>query len=328
MQVQGIRNTNPNVNFESKRRNNAEEIEAFVNMDDSQLKYCAYLNNQNKKEDRKKANAVNRLFYAIPIIDTLASGALIQKATNPVVLTEEGLIGPPLSKKILIDQPLSTRAMSASYAGAKWAGALGIIGAYGLAKKALVSNSKHLQHFEQTNPVASFMIDVGILITGLAAGQNALEKKFVKSLNNNPEKTLPKLEKIGKFFAKLDDTKFAKKTMPKIQKSLTNFVDNSPKLAKAGRFALANSVWILFGAGLLKTVHNSVQKSKRIEKDYQKLKETQLVAAKYIADEMAYENEILKQAPKAPAKAPKTESAKAQPAEKIEQPQAVKSAEE
>lgn len=280
MQVQGIK---ANTNFEAKRRNNVEDIETLVNLDDSQLRYIAQLNNQNSKKNKQDAKKANALFWAIPIVDTIASGVLFAKTSRIDKQTT----------KELIKTPLSSRAAVATGAGARWAGALGVIGIYSVAKKALVSNSKHLQYFEQNNPMASFLIDMGVLFTALTAGQRLLEKKLSKSFETSPEKTVDKLSKIGQKFTKLDETKFAKNTFPKIQKSLTNFVEKTPKLAKAGRFALANSVWILLGAGLLSSAHNSVKKSRRIEENYNQLKQTQFEAAKFLAARRELESEIL-----------------------------------
>lgn len=302
MQIQGIKT---NTNFEAKRRNNVEDIETLVNLDDSQLRYIAQLNNQNTKKNKRDAKKANAMFWAIPIVDTIASGVLFAKTSR---------IDKELTKE-LIKTPLSLRALETTGVGARWAGALGIIGVYSLAKKSLVSNSKHLQYFEKNNPMASFLIDMGVLFTALISGERLLAKKLGKSFKEAPEKTINNINNVYKKFAKLDETKFAKNTFPKIQKSLTNFVEKTPKLAKAGRFALANSVWILLGAGLLSSAHNSVKKSRRIENDYNQLKQTQFEAAKFLAAKRELESEIL--AERTAAK-PKIKAEKAKPIEETD----------
>lgn len=313
MQVQAIKS---NTNFEAKRRNNTDDIETFVSLDDSQLRYCAYMNNNDPRENRRDAKKANALFLAIPIVDTIASAVLVQKRTNPVVLTKQSLeaINPIRSRKLLAKAPLSLRAGAAAEAGLFWAGALTLIGLYNVIKKGLTANSKSAKNFERTNPVTSFVVDMGIIFAGFIGINHLLAKSTVKSLNENPGRLITKWKNIQSEFLKLDKTNFAKKTMPKIQKSLTNFINNSPKLAKAGRFALANSVWILFGAMILNSMHNSTKKNRRIENDYQQLKQTQLEAAKFLAAKRDLENDILAQ--KAAAKVKnKPEPKKTKPVE-------------
>lgn len=273
MQIQTVNNTQSGVNFQSKN-NKIESASAFVNMDDAQVKELAYVMSYEQQHHKKKHhnNALNSLFYAIPIVDTLAAGVLTVKTSH---------IAPSQAAE-LRNAPMSARLFSAGRTAGGWAVALGVIGIYNVIKKAFVSNSKSAHHFQKDNPVASFIVDMGIIFAGFigaAKGINKLAQRFPKATSELKAKAINVLEKS-------DKTNFNKKVLPELAKSVDNLAKRMPAAAKASRYTLANSVWILFGLGLLKMGHDQNKErhhfEKNVHKNFKEIKKAQLEVSKHL----------------------------------------------
>lgn len=278
MQIQAINNSTSEANFKSRRSDAIDEATAFVNMNDAQLRVYAELASRNPKQDKKDAKSINKIFWAMPVIDTLASALLVAKTSR---VDADGV-------KRLIKNPLSIRAKGAALQAADWGLIIGAVGVFNLLKKGFNKKSEKAEHFEKRRPVASFVMDV----MGIFAGLIGVGYLANKAINKNPEKYNKIMDTIDDKFLKLDDTKFAQKQFPKIQKFMTDMVEKTPKLAKAGRFALANSVWILLGLGLAKMLSQSNKQNDRIQKNYEILKQKQLEVAKYITNEARCERDM------------------------------------
>lgn len=267
MQVQLVGNQNSNAGFGSKKQ--IEKASAFVNMDDSQLKSLAYETSINKKEEKKQQNSLIRTFCAIPIVDTIAKGILAGKNID-----------------------LSTRAMASGKAAGSWALTLGAIGLYDVAKKAITSNSKTLQTFQQDNPIASLVVDLGLIFGGFAAGTKGWNKLKAGIAEKYPEK----IAKIKtEIFDMIDSSKLNKEILPKVSERAAAFAEKMPKLAKGGKIALANSMFILLGIALVKMIKHTSDTRKKIEHNYETLKNNQLEVAKYVANTMSVERDVLAQ---------------------------------
>lgn len=79
---------------------------------------------------------------------------------------------------------------------------------------------------------------------------------------------------------KIDKGEFNRKTLPKWTESFAKFEEKSPILAKTGKFALANSMWILLGAAFAQMFVHSSRKQNSVEQNYYMLKTTQTDTAK------------------------------------------------
>lgn len=276
MQIHPLENTNSNLKFGSKHKH--ERASAFMNMDDSQLKEIAYLKSIDKKEEKKQQNSLMRLFYALPIVETISSGILVDRSSK---LTKD-------SYKALKYSPLSTRAEAAAKTAASWGFILAAVGLFNATKKALGKKSSETKGYEQEHPIGSLILDMGTILGGIILGNFALHK-FA------PEQMKEFKTKFKNMFAKLDDTKFNKENLPKIVKDVSKSAKKAPRLAKAGRFALVNSLWIFLGAILLKSFNYAHNQNEKIEQNYQELKQQQFETAKYLANEVGAERDILAQ---------------------------------
>lgn len=304
MQLQAVNNTKSNVNFQSKN-NNIESASAFVNMDDSKVKELAYVMSYEQQRHHKKHhnNALNSMFYAIPIVDTLASGIMVAKSPfarkHLFKLMNNNRLQFPSDVESafnnLKNAGLKNRMKAMGSTAKTWAVLLGIIGIYNLAKNAIVSSSKPLKHFQQDNPVASFIVDMGLIIAGFMAGSRGLatlENKFPKAVKEFDAKS-------NKFLSKLNKTKLNTKVLPKMVENADKFAQRMPNVVKAGRFALLNSVWILFGLGLVKMGYDQHKERKNFEKNvhknFKEIKKAQLAVAKQINNVLAVEKNISEQ---------------------------------
>lgn len=287
MQLQAVNSNKSDFNFQSKNKN-IEGASAFVNMDDSQVKELAYVMSYEQQHHKKKRhhNSLNSLFYAIPVVDTLAAGILALKTSRVT----------PSQAAELRKVPMSSRLAATGLAAGGWAVALGVIGAYNIVKKAFISNSKSAQHFQKNNPVESFIVDMGVIFAGFIAaskGIGKLIKHFPKAAGEFEAKAVNVLEKA-------DKSSFNNKILPKLAKGAENFAKRMPAAAKASRYVLANSVWILFGLGLLKMGHDQNKERKNFEKNvhknFKEIKKAQLEVAKHLNNVLAVEKNVLAQA--------------------------------
>lgn len=261
MQTQAIGVSN--VKFKGISR---EQAEAFVNMDNSQLRYLAEVKSYNKQEEKRNQQSLTKLFYGIPVVSSLAGG-------------------------ILYPGTLGAKTMKAVGQAGEWAGVIAAIGAYGLAKNAVVSSSPTLQDFEQRNPVLSLIADVGIISTGYYFGIKGLNK----IMDKHPKPFINLFEKMIKTADDIDKTKFAKNNWPKITKWFSEMADKAPWAAKAGKFALINSVFIMLGIALVKGIKHSDDRRKKVENNYKELKKAQFETSKYLVNRLAVERDILAQ---------------------------------
>lgn len=279
MQVQSVQSINSNVGFKSS--DDLEKASVFVNMNDAQLRKLAVKLGHNKKEQNEKnKRAITATFWSIPIVDTIANGVLAKNA----LITEGKEVA-----AVLVDKatPLSIKAHAALKTAGMWGLVIGAFGLYKSIKHAVAPESDNPKNRRLHNPIGSILIDIGVLLGGItliSAGiRNIIEgcpEKFDKMKNNY----INKLEK-------LDKTDLNTKTLPELRK----FAEKSPGIAAAGRFLLANSIWIILGAGIYKVFNNAIEERRKIDRTYRELKVCQGEAAKVLVNTLGVERDVLAQ---------------------------------
>lgn len=287
MQVQSV-NIKSNIGFKAQQ-NIIDTASLFVNMDDDQLRYLAYHSDNSKKRDERAQKHFIKTLIAIPIADTIASGILVEKK----VATNSGAF---VAKRLLNEKaPLTQRLESAGRAGATWGGIILIASAYNKIKHAMVSKDSPLGQFEQNHPFLSFFGDIAAIGIGFGTalfGISKLKDKIIKKL---PKTSNSLTEDITRAYNWLDNTQINKKVIPAFEEGIEKLADRTPFLAKTGEFALANSVWILFGIGLLRFFKHEKNESARFDKNYNALKDMQSQTAKHLVNELSVERDVLAQ---------------------------------
>jgi len=276
-----------------KKRDNAsftssqadlKKATAFVNMNDRQLRDLAYVSSYDQKEQKKQRNSVRNIFFAIPVVDTLANGMLAKKPVLKRLNADTFLL------KGFKRAPLSLKALTMGISASKWGGILLGLGVYNKVKNEVVSKTPALRNFEQNNPGMGFIADIGILLGGYALAAKGLNKLSSKALNMAAEespkgiakiiqKTFTSLEKVASW---LDKTKLNKKILPSMGIAAKNLAEKAPRLSKTGTFALANVVWVMAGLGILKSMHNEKKNHDKVAATYDQLKDAQLKTAKHL----------------------------------------------
>lgn len=288
MQIQSIERNK--VNFQS-RNNNLEKASAFVNMDDSAIQEVAYQISYDKKNSKKQKNTMLKMFFAIPIVDTLASGILVGKSPLGKNFIAKTNLDSETATDILRNASLKNRIKAAGSTAKGWALVLGLIGAYSVVKNAVVSQSDSAQNFERKNPLGSFLLDLGILIAGVFAGSKGISKLKEKFPNAGKEINT----KADKMLNKLNKTKFNKSILPTLSEGAAQFAEKMPGLAKATRFTIANSMWIILIGGLAKLGLRTNRNKQRAERTYVELKKAQVETAKHLTNALQVERDILAQ---------------------------------
>lgn len=281
MQVQSIANTKSDINFKSATA--IDKATAFVNMDDHQLRMISYVSGRDKKQEKKNRHSLLRTFYAIPIVDTIASAVLVKKSSK---LSDEAIAALRKTK-------LSTRLAHAAGTAGFWAISLSAIELFTIAKKSVQRNSPGMKKFDRENPVTSLLTDLTAILAGGTLALIGLDKLANKSLKKHPERADEAERTITQTRRLINESKFSKETLPRLVEEVTKFAQKHPTLAKTGRFALANSVWILFGVGFLKMVGQAKNDRDRVETNYKNIKQTQLNVAKRLVNDLNHEKRLL-----------------------------------
>ena len=280
MQVQSV-NPKSNVNFNSAEVNN--KATAFVNMSDSQLRLAACVSGRDKKQEKKNKNSLLRTLYAIPVIDTIASAVLVNKSSK---LSDEAVTA-------LRKTRLTTRINRAAGTAAFWAISLSAIELYNVVKKSIEAKSPTLRKIDKENPATSFLLDITAILGGGSLAIAGLNKLTKNLKTKHPDQYDAVNKYIRKARVLVHKSKFNKEVLPKLAESAANFAEKFPTAAKASRWALANSVLILFGIGIGKVFAQSKNERNRIESNYRNLKETQLQVSKQLINNLHNEKKSL-----------------------------------
>lgn len=292
MQINAILSAKSNIQFQSKA--DLDKTAEFVNMSDSQLRHIAYTQ-QDKREDKRAHRNIAATFLAMPIVDSIASGVLAKEKTGELhLITPFGI-----SKTDIIEPAkMSTRYSRTAITAAGWAFAIGMIGIYSAIKHQVVKNSPSAQQFEQDHPVWSFARDLGLIICACALGALGLNKLAEKAGKKYPKSAKELGESLENYFKKVDNRKFNQETLPRWVEGFAKFEKNVPFLAKTGKFALANSIWLLLGAAIAQMFVHAGKKNNNFEQRYQFLKMAQLEAAKNLIKVKTSENAHIEQTEK------------------------------
>lgn len=271
----GKRDSNPN--FSSQ--DGCKRAAAFVNLDNRQLQDLAYVMSYDKKEQKKQQNSVKHIFYAIPVVDTLAGGILTNGYLKPLVKQnalelKEGI-------------RLSGKTLSMASTALHWSKIIVGIGVYNKIKKAIVSRSPALQNFEQNNPGTGFLADIGMIFGGYVLIQKGLNKVLEKVKTAHPKEARMAdtrlMKKLKGIIDWLDKTKINKNVLPKLTEGVTTLGQKAPWLIKASKTVLAHSVYIMAGLGILKMISNSHHNQRKVEAKFYELKEAQAKTAKHLS---------------------------------------------
>jgi len=280
MQVQSV-NQKSNVNFQSD--SNTAKAAAFVNLDDSQLRIISHVSGRNKKKEQRDRNSLLRTLYAIPVVDTIASAVLVSKNTK---LTDEAVAALRKTK-------LSTRVKIAARTAGFWAVSLTAIELYNITKRAIQSKSPTMKKIDRENPATSFLLDLTAILGGGALAASAIDKYTKNAKANHPEKFADFDKNLRKAKLLMNRSKFNQETLPKLAEKMAKFAETNPWGAKTARLALAHSVLIIFGIGILKMFGQAKSERSRVEQNYRNLKETQLKVSKHLISNLTEEKKEL-----------------------------------
>ena len=272
MQVQSIGNSESNVGFKS--RNKMEQAEVIVNLNDSQVKSLAYAKSVDKNKEKKNRRTVVGLFYAMPVVDTIVKGIVAGT-------------GEPFSKGIT----LSKRLGAMGGAAITWGIIMSVIAGY----RALKKSDPDLKKIQKKHPIASAFGDVGAMVGGTLFAIMGLDKIAQKITEKNPEALVDAESSIAKLAKNINQSKFATRTLPIITEGFEKFANKATLPAKATGFALRNSLWILLGISLYKSISHANDRNKKIRANYHEMKNEQVNAAKYLINKSNVERDILKQ---------------------------------
>lgn len=276
MQVQSVQSVKSNIGFKSNE--NFEKAEAFVNMNDEQLKRLAFRIGYNRKEEKEKnKKTLQRTFWAIPVVDIIANGALAKNA----LITEDANVA-----ALFIDKatPLSTKANAAIRTAGTWGLILAVYGIYRAARQSFVQQNS--QDDRQKNPIASLFMDVAVIMGGLVLASMGMKSVMAQ----NPEKTDKMLEKYNNWLKKFDKSEVNTKVLPEIER----LAKESPRLAAVGKVALAFSTWIVLGLGLYKVYENSMEQRRKVDRTYRELKTAQTKTAALLTKVLSKKENIVK----------------------------------
>lgn len=270
MQILSVGNSK--TSFGHTRKEKMAEAYEFANMDDNQVRELAYKLSYDEKEAKKNQRKVMARFNAIPLVDTIAGG----------LLAGGFLKG---------STALSTRAKAAGKRAAGWAGIIALVGAYSGVKKGLNASSEKMERFDKNHPVASFMLDLGLIF----ATTGALLAGGKKVLNKFPNAVSEFKQKVASVAKKIDTSKFSREKLPIIEEKLAGFAEKHPKLAKAGEKMLEQNVWIGLGLGFLAAIGLAGKENSKVNNTYKELKEAQLETAKKLTNVLGAQRDALAQ---------------------------------
>ena len=272
MSVQAISAVPLNADSKINPKSDAQaEAQAFVSLNNSQLKTLAQMKSYNKKEREQQRKTLAGLFLAIPVVD-IARRGIMQKVS--IVIDKKGVI------QGLVKSPLSAKVASSARSALFWGGSLAVVGALNALKNKAESKSPALKDFDRNNPVLSLLGDMMICFATLLLGYKGIGKILEKS-----PKTVNKIvEKIINVSAKIDKTKLNTEVLPKLSKKFESFEEKFPSISSALNFTLDNALFFMLGGIVTTGFVQSVKNHDKVEKNYQELKDLQLAMAKSLVE--------------------------------------------
>lgn len=281
--------------LELKSKNGFNPESAFVNMDDNQLKYISYNASVDEEKAKKNRKTLEKIFYAIPIVDTIASGILAPTESIRGVFKHPELKAEIVGKFTQGHTGLGERASSMVKRAGIWAVAILGVTAYNKVRSKAMENSKDLKDFTKEHPALAFITDIGIIIAGFILGTKGLDRVKNAFIKKAPELS-ESLEKTGTETLKLlDNTHFSKKVITSLEEKAEKLSDKLPFTTGLGKFALRYSPFILFGLLIAKSLSFAAETGKDFNENYNGLKDLQLKTAKHLVNKLGVERDILAQ---------------------------------
>ena len=265
------RNSQLRQNFEGKRDN----IDAFINLDDSVLQMAAYEETAKSVNDKKHKKLDNLLINLVPVAAGITTAAF-----TPKLLSKTG-------RYEKLAGFLTTTA--------GWFASFGIIDLVFKGKQKLDEKFDKLREFSQKNPLVSFIATAGASF-GVLAGANKLLGKFSdKYITKVIDKHDAKISNaILKTADKLDKNRvlnWASKGISKLAQKTPSALKNFGKsLVKYAPFLVA------FGA-ICHSINHTNVKNREFNKHYDYYKNLQDELSKKRIQELTLENDLLLQKP-------------------------------
>lgn len=263
MSVQAITSSNTIINQQDAR----DKAQAFVNLDDHQIRTLARASSYDEKEAQHQRRIATGLLWAVPIVDSLSSG-ILKKVDNHA--NEFGEV--THSTRATLGSKLGAVGKTAAF----WTALAAGIKLYDFTKKAIGEKVPGVKKFEQQNSGLSFLVDLGVIYAGYYFGRLGFEK-----LKGNPPKFIEPIKKqISKVKELIDNSSLNTKTLPWLSQHTEELKLKMPKTAGVAKFVLKHSIWITLGTMVGLGIAQLVRNSNKVEKNYKKLKEIQLETAK------------------------------------------------
>lgn len=185
---------------------------------------------------KKKHNPLYTSLLALPVVDTLSSG-------------------------ILKSGSLGQKTFAASKTAGRWGIALAVLGVVSAIKKAVISRSEKLRQAEANNPMTSFIADLGVFFGALTLGHKALGKIATSVFSKKPELGEKLFNGIQNAKRAINKTVLNKKVLPSIMNGINAVEKKAPWAVAGGKFAVANSVLLVFLASVMHSSRHSKQQN-------------------------------------------------------------------
>lgn len=253
MNIQAI-----NPAFKGVTRSNAEtdKLDAFISLNDNQLRQIAYAKTSAKFDDKKSRKATNALFYSAPVASGLAYGILGDGKTK---LFSKNLTG------------LAGRVGNGLKAAARYAAILGTVDLVAHATKKLIKKSDKAQNFNNEHPI----LTLGAVIAGALGAVSLMSKGFTKlGAAKTPKLLQSGTDSVAKFLN-------SNKHIRKMTNAVNKFGAKTPTaLKEIGATVLSWAPTTLLFGGLFNSIGNSNSKNREFVKNYSELREKQLELTK------------------------------------------------
>ncbi|MDD3436410.1 MAG: hypothetical protein PHC64_04570 [Candidatus Gastranaerophilales bacterium] len=275
-----------------ERRNRFDDASRFVNMNNRQVAYLAYDKAVNPEEERKHQKTILGMLCAIPIVHSIVSGIAHTEWLSHIdtFQVEDVTVNvfKPKFEPILRESASEMVSVAAKTAKAWGLGLAGVF-AYHAIKNKVVEKSKPLQEFNKEHPIASFGIDLGLILGGFGLLSAGLAHPKVQALKDSSV-IFQSIGNFGKNISqRLNASKFGSKILPNIIESYKS----APAPVKLGALVLAHLPLIIAGATLIKDAAHNKKTKDNIRQEYYGLKEKQFQTAKNLYRQTKTERDFL-----------------------------------
>lgn len=267
MNIQAV---SPNFNGVTRSNAQTDKLDAFISMDDSQLRKLAYLKTAENYNDKKSKRVTNGLFYAAPIAAGLKS-ALFNDGSKTKIFSKEvgGLAG---------------KAARGLKTAALFTGVLAALDVLGFGINKLTNKSEKVKKFNNEHP----FLALGALVGAGLGVISLMSRGFGKLASKKAPKFLQKgTEKVAKFLN-------TNKQLAKMQKGISKLIAKTPSALKnIGAVALDWAPTALLLGGLFHSFSSANAKNRDIAKNYSQLRNMQADLTRERLNQLVVENDTL-----------------------------------